>query len=66
MLSSGCFDYFFKVQFWGPYIPLKHFSYLPLNLSCQGASFEHPYDDILSDVFLTKKVGKFVETQEFC
>ena len=47
-----------KVPFWGPYIPLKHFSYLPVNLSCQDASFEHPYDHILSDDFLTKKVGK--------
>ena len=55
-----------KVTFWGPYIPLKHFSYLPLNLSCQDASFEHPYDHILSDDFLTKKVGKLVKTQKFC
>ena len=55
-----------KVPFWGPYIPLKHFSYLPLNLSCRGASFEHPYDHILSDDFLTKKVGKLVKTQKFC
>ena len=47
-----------KVPFWGPYIPLKQFSYLPPNLSCRGASFEHPYDHILSDDFLTKKSGK--------
>ena len=33
-----------KVPFWGPYIPLKHFSYPPLNFSCQGASFKHPFD----------------------
>ena len=55
-----------KVPFWGPYIPLKHFLYPPLNLSRQGASFEHPYDHILSDDFLTKKVGKLVKTQKFC
>ena len=44
-----------KVPFWGPYIGSKYFSYLPLNLSRQGASFKHPYDHILSDDFLTKK-----------
>ena len=47
-----------KVPFWGPYIPSKHFLYPPLNLSRQGASFEHPYDYFLSDDFLTKKSGK--------
>ena len=47
-----------KVPFWGPYIGSKYFSYLPLNLSRQGASFKHPYDHILSDDFLTKKSGK--------
>ena len=47
-----------KVPFWGPYIPSKHFSYLPLNLSCQDASFEHPYDHILSDDFFDQKSGK--------
>ena len=46
-----------KVPFWGPYIPSKHFSYLPMNLSRQGASFKHPYDNILSDDFLTKQRG---------
>ena len=55
-----------KVPFWGSYIPLKHFSCLPLNLSCQDTSFKHPYGHILSDDFLTKKVGKLVKTQKFC
>ena len=55
-----------KVPCWGSYIGSKYFSYLPLNLSRQGASFKHPYDHILSDDFLTKKVGKLVETQKFC
>ena len=35
-------------------------------MSRQGASFEHPYDHILSDAFLIKKVGKLVETQKNC
>ena len=54
-----------KVPFWGPYIPLKHFSYLPLNLFCQGASFEHPYDHILSDDFLTEKVANWSKLKNF-
>ena len=33
-LNLGCFDnFFFNIPFWGPYLFLKHFSYLPLNLS---------------------------------
>ena len=51
-------DFSEKVPFWGPYIGSKYFSYLPLNLSRQGASFKHPFDHILSDDFLTKKSGK--------
>ena len=47
-----------KVPFWGPHIGSKYFSYLPLNLSRQDASFKHPYDHILSDDFLTKKSEK--------
>ena len=66
-LIRGVLTNFCKnVPFWGPYLSWKHFSYPPLNLSRQGASFKHPYDYFLSDDFLTKKVAKLVETQKFC
>ena len=54
-----------KVSFWGPYIPSKHFSYLLLDLSRQGASFKHPYNHILIDDFLTKKGGNWSEHKNF-
>ena len=59
-------NYRINVPFWGPHIPLKHCLYLPLNVSRQGALFKLPYDHILSDDCLTKKVGKLVKTQKFC
>ena len=51
-LFRGVLTNFCKnVPFWGPYLCLKHFSYQPLNLSRQGASFKHPYDYFSSDDF---------------
>ena len=63
--KKWCFDGFLtifsiKVPFWGPYRPSKKFSYAPLNLSHQDASFKYPYDYIWSDKFLIKngKIGR--------
>ena len=55
-----------NVRFLGPHLSSKHFSYLPLNFSRQGASFKYPYDYFMSDDFLIKKVGNLVKTQNFC
>ena len=56
-LNSGCFltNLCKSVPFLGPYLSLKKYSYAPLNLSRQGASFKQPYDYVLSDDFFDQK-----------
>ena len=65
-LIRGVLTNFCKnVPFWGPYLSWKHFSYSPLYLSRQGASFKHPHDYFLSDYFSSKKSGKIGWNSKF-
>ena len=38
-----------KFPFWGPYRPSQFLLFVPMNSSRQDASYNHPYDYILSD-----------------
>ena len=46
-----------EANIFGPFLSLKHFSDISLNLSRQGASFKYLYDYILRYDFFTKRMG---------